>query len=307
VKGIGKIAFQNSAGFLRVMDGIEPLDSTIVHPEKYSLVKSLLNLLCSPSPSPVAPPPPPPLVPSSDSNEIDLPVRKKAKKVASRSSRRNELPLMTNIELQNVLFSSELRQKSVECNWTDLSLRLGEEIDSLKLLTTWVSDPFYSSTSGVDLRGVKGVAPLLTKKCLLSPQDYQPGHRVRGVVRNITSFGAFVDIGAKEDALMHRSKYGLRRGPKGFVIGEAIFCRVLPIDAERAKISLEFLEEVEQGQGQRQRLTPAAADASADQQSVLTSVVSRTEQKGTEILSSDQTGGTVSAKKRRRPSSVSST
>jgi protein Tex len=230
VKGIGRIAFQNSAGFLRVMDGIEPLDSTIVHPEKYSIVKSLLTLVSAPVPS------------DSDSPAPAPPPEKKTRK---KTSSRTNPPLLPNSQLHSLLFSQQLRHNFLHCNWVDLSLRLNEEMESLKLLSKWISDPFYNSTSDMDLRGMKGVAPLLTKKCLLSPQDYQQGLRVRGVVRNITSFGAFVDIGAKEDALMHRTKYGSRHY-SGFVIGEVIFCRVLAIDPDRGKISLVLAEEGEE-------------------------------------------------------------
>lgn len=45
VSGLGPKAFQNCAGFLRIIDGVEPLDNTAVHPESYEIAKSLLSLV----------------------------------------------------------------------------------------------------------------------------------------------------------------------------------------------------------------------------------------------------------------------
>lgn len=39
VSGIGKVTYQQCAGFLKVLGGPEPLDSTIIHPESYSVAK----------------------------------------------------------------------------------------------------------------------------------------------------------------------------------------------------------------------------------------------------------------------------
>lgn len=40
VPGIGKITYQQCAGFLKVIGGSEPLDATIIHPESYDLAKA---------------------------------------------------------------------------------------------------------------------------------------------------------------------------------------------------------------------------------------------------------------------------
>lgn len=227
VKGIGKISYQNAAGFLRIMDGDEPLDSTIVHPEKYSVLKSLLSLIISSPPStPLA------------SESTLLP--KKRKKPSSQSGAGR---LLSNEEIKQLLFTQQLRDQFRHCNWSDLSSQLQEDIDSLKLLSRWITDPLFNASHDLDLRGRKGIPPYLARKCLLSPEDYQPGLIVQGIVRNITSFGTFVDIGAEEDGFLHKSKYG-SRGVGGFVIGEMIHCQVLLIDKERGgKISLGLIED----------------------------------------------------------------
>jgi transcriptional accessory protein Tex/SPT6 len=215
------------------MNGVEPLDSTIVHPEKYSVLKSLLSLVTSP--------------PSSSSSPSRLlseskSLTKKRKKTSS-SSGPGPGRQLSNEEIKQLLFTQQLRDRFLHCHWPDLSSQLEEDIDTLKLLSRWITDPLFNSSHDLDLRGRKGIPPLLARKCLLSPEDYQPGLVVQGIVRNITSFGTFLDIGAEEDGFLHRSKYG-SRSQSGFVIGEVIRCEVLLIDRERGgKISLRLMEE----------------------------------------------------------------
>ena len=212
------------------MDGVEPLDSTIVHPEKYCVLKSLLSLITSSPPStPLA----------SESAALS----KKRKKPSSQSFPSGAGRLLSNEEIKQLLFTQQLRDQFRHCNWSDLSSQLQEDVDSLKLLSRWITDPLFNASHDLDIRGRKGIPPHLARKCLLSPEDYQPGLVVQGIVRNITSFGTFVDIGAEEDGFLHRSKYG-SRDVGGFVIGEMIRCQVLLIDKERGgKISLGLIED----------------------------------------------------------------
>jgi uncharacterized protein len=210
VKGIGKIAYQNAAGFLRVMDGDEPLDTTIVHPEKYDATKSLLYYVLFGSPE--------------GGGEI---TEKPKKKKSARSQ-----PLISNQQIKEVLFSQRLRAQLELCNWTFLSVLLNESVETLHLISKWISDPLFNAVDNSDIRGIKGIPPVLTRRSILAPTDFHIGLIVKGTVRNITSFGTFVDIGAEEDALLHRSQYGPRKDI-GFVIGEMITCQIINIDAER--------------------------------------------------------------------------
>jgi protein Tex len=70
---------------------------------------------------------------------------------------------------------------------------------------------------------------------VLSLDDLLPGLQLKGTVRNVVDFGAFVDIGVKQDGLLHRSQW-----PRGTVltVGDVIDVEVLAVERERGRISL---------------------------------------------------------------------
>jgi len=77
-------------------------------------------------------------------------------------------------------------------------------------------------------------APML-RSDVLSLDDLQPGLRLKGTVRNVVDFGAFVDIGVKQDGLLHRTRL-----PRGLVLspGDVIEVEISSVDKERSRISL---------------------------------------------------------------------
>ncbi|MCI0485810.1 MAG: RNA-binding transcriptional accessory protein [Blastocatellia bacterium] len=81
-------------------------------------------------------------------------------------------------------------------------------------------------------------APIL-RSDVLSMEDLQPGMRLSGTVRNVVDFGAFVDIGVKQDGLLHRSQM-----PRGATlgVGDIIEVAILQVEPERGRISLGWVE-----------------------------------------------------------------
>jgi uncharacterized protein len=77
-------------------------------------------------------------------------------------------------------------------------------------------------------------APIL-RSDVLSMGDLQPGMRLKGTVRNVVDFGAFIDIGVKQDGLLHRSQIP-RYQQLG--VGDVVAIEILKVDAERGRISL---------------------------------------------------------------------
>jgi uncharacterized protein len=61
--------------------------------------------------------------------------------------------------------------------------------------------------------------------------------RLMGTVRNVVDFGAFVDIGVKQDGLLHRSQ--LPRGT-ALHVGETVAVEVLRIEPERGRVALTW-------------------------------------------------------------------
>jgi len=77
-------------------------------------------------------------------------------------------------------------------------------------------------------------APIL-RSDVLSLDDLSVGMVLKGTVRNVVDFGAFIDIGVKQDGLLHRSQI-----PQGTVlkVGDILRLEILKIEAERGRISL---------------------------------------------------------------------
>ena len=68
--------------------------------------------------------------------------------------------------------------------------------------------------------------------------DLQRGMRLNGTVRNVVDFGAFVDIGVKQDGLLHRSQI-----PRGHTlsVGDIVQVEILSVETERGRISLGWV------------------------------------------------------------------
>ncbi|MNY44236.1 30S ribosomal protein S1 [compost metagenome] len=76
---------------------------------------------------------------------------------------------------------------------------------------------------------------------MLKLEDLKPGMRLMGTVRNVVDFGAFVDIGVKNDGLVHVSELSDRfvRNPLEVVgVGDVVEVEVLDVDRQRARVSL---------------------------------------------------------------------
>ena len=87
-------------------------------------------------------------------------------------------------------------------------------------------------------------APVL-RSDVLSMEDLVPGMKLRGTVRNIVDFGAFVDIGVHQDGLVHISKLSRRfvRHPLEVVsVGDVVEVTVLSVDLRKKRISLSMVE-----------------------------------------------------------------
>jgi len=66
-------------------------------------------------------------------------------------------------------------------------------------------------------------------------EDLATGMRLKGTVRNVVDFGAFVDIGVKQDGLLHRTQIPAGAGLK---VGDVIDIEIKNVEIERGRISL---------------------------------------------------------------------
>ncbi|MDX1687308.1 MAG: S1 RNA-binding domain-containing protein, partial [Candidatus Promineifilaceae bacterium] len=81
--------------------------------------------------------------------------------------------------------------------------------------------------------------PPILRSDVLSMDDLRPGMRLKGTVRNVVDFGAFIDVGVKEDGLLHRSQ---KPREVELTVGDVVEVTILKVEPERGRISLGWPE-----------------------------------------------------------------
>lgn len=185
VKRLGQKAYEQCAGFLRVMESKEPLDNTSVHPESYEAAGNLIKIL--------------------GYTKEDL----KDKNLNDINERVNERGFNNLVD---------------ELKIGELTLK-----DIIKELQKPGRDPREDMPKPILKTGV------------IDLKDLSPGMELMGTVRNVSDFGAFVDIGVHQDGLVHKSQMANRfvKHPLDIVkVGDVIKVRIMEVDEKRKRISL---------------------------------------------------------------------
>ncbi|MEG0513941.1 MAG: S1 RNA-binding domain-containing protein, partial [Clostridia bacterium] len=94
---------------------------------------------------------------------------------------------------------------------------------------------------GRDIRD-SGIKPIL-RTDVMKIDDLEEGMELTGTVRNVVDFGAFVDIGIKNDGLVHISKISKRRiktPADVLTVGDIVKVKVIGIDMDKGKVSLSM-------------------------------------------------------------------
>ena len=186
VKRLGAKTFEQSIGFLRIVDGSEPLDNTSIHPESYDVTYELLTVL------------------NFDINDLGIDKLK--------------------TELSNINTNQIAEQLNVGVPTLE---------DIIKSLMAPNRDPRDEFET-----------PIL-KSDVLSIEDLKEGMKLSGTVRNVVDFGAFVDIGVKQDGLVHVSKLSKKfvKNPMDVVsVGDIVEVWILDIDKNKGKVSLTMID-----------------------------------------------------------------
>ena len=188
VPKLGKSAFEQCAGFIRVFDGKNPLETTAVHPESYEVAEKLLNKI--------------------GYDKEDLKDKNKLK---------------------------EIKEKLANVNIANTAKELGIGEMTLKDIIDELSKP------GRDPRD-EMPKPIL-RADVLKFEDLIEGQVLTGTVRNVTDFGAFVDVGVKHDGLVHISEMSnsFVKNPSDIVaVGDIVKVKVIGIDKDRQKVKLSM-------------------------------------------------------------------
>ncbi len=183
VPKLGPKAFEQCAGFLRIMKGDNPLDTTSVHPESYEAAMKLLTSLGY-----------------SPEDITGGGLKGISKKVL------------------------HLKETAEELGVGELTLK-----DIVQELEKPARDPRDEMPK-----------PVL-RSDVLDMKDLTPGMVLKGTVRNIMDFGAFVDIGVHQDGLVHISQMSDKyiKHPLDLVkVGDIVEVKVLSVDVQKKRISL---------------------------------------------------------------------
>lgn len=129
--------------------------------------------------------------------------------------------------------TGNIRQKLKAVNIEDMAGRVGAGVPTLKDIIENLTRP------GRDPR--EELPPPVFRTDVLKLEDLKPGMELKGTVRNVVDFGAFVDIGVKVDGLVHRSQISdrfINHPMEAVSVGDITMVRVLAVDAERGRVSL---------------------------------------------------------------------
>nr|WP_125566968.1 Tex family protein [Companilactobacillus insicii] len=142
----------------------------------------------------------------------------------------------------DMIGTDEIHQSLMKLNKHEWSQKLGIGEETLADIIDGLSKP------GRDLRDSMP-APLL-RQDVLSISDLKPGMELQGTIRNVIDFGAFVDIGVKQDGLVHISQMADRyvSDPSTMVtIGDIVTVWVLSVDENRNRIQLTMRKDHRNG------------------------------------------------------------
>ncbi|EEM85757.1 MULTISPECIES: Tex family protein [Bacillus] len=182
---LGAKTYEQCIGFLRILEGANPLDRTGIHPEQYKNVELLLNSL------------------GLSIDDVGQP------------------------QLQKRLEEVEISKLSQETGVGEPTL-----VDIIDALIS-------------PERDMRDELPKpLLKKGILKLEDLKRGMELEGTVRNVVDFGAFVDVGVKQDGLVHISKLSKQfvKHPLDVVsVGQIVKVWVDDIDTKKGRVALSML------------------------------------------------------------------
>ena len=182
---LGAKTYEQCIGFLRIIEGEEPLDRTGIHPETYGDVKKLLK--------------------KAEVKETELGTEK----------------------VKEALKHISLPEISEELRIGELTLK-----DIIEALVRPERDPRDELPK-----------PLL-RQDILKLEDLAKGIQLEGTVRNVVDFGAFIDIGVKQDGLVHISKLTNRyvKHPLDVVsVGDLVNVWVEDVDMKKGRVALTMI------------------------------------------------------------------
>ncbi len=183
VKRLGEKVYEQAAGFLRIPNGVNPLDNSAVHPERYSLVKNI----------------------AAD----------------------------TGVSVEDLIGNKEKIDSIKIEKYVNDSVGLPTLSDIMQELAKPGRDPR------------SGIKVFEFAADIHSIEDLKVGAEIPGIITNITNFGAFVDIGIKENGLIHISNMAEKfiSDPNEIVkLHQHVVVSVIDVELKKKRIQLKLIK-----------------------------------------------------------------
>jgi uncharacterized protein len=278
VPGIGEASFVQAAGFLKIIGGENPLDTTWIHPESYAAAQQVLEKLDSsvselvartapveaPPAEQVLPQPAPEIAAPSESPTEVAASTDPITEAAAPTDSTTEATAPTDPPTEAAAApaaSAEPIAQSVSASSADAgsaapdvkssngrkalaervsSVDVDRLADELAIGKLLLQDILSALIRpGRDPRD--DLPPPVFRRGILKLEDLKPGMELAGTVLNVVDFGAFVDIGLSDSGLVHISRLADRyvRDPHEVVgVGDVLKVWVVDVDKQRRRVSL---------------------------------------------------------------------
>ena len=223
VAKLGEKTFNQCAGFMRISDGKNPLDSTSVHPESYKAAEAMLEKLGIDKAQ----------LGRGGVAELDDRIWDHYGETAKKEqpkTRAKGLGALAQLTAQDKKPKRNMK-KAVEKMAQELEIGVPTLTDIIEEVKKPGRDPREDAPAVIFRNDVR------------SFDDLKVDMELEGTVRNVVDFGAFVDIGVKNDGLVHISEMSSKyiKHPMDVVsVGDTVKVRIIKIDPEKQKIGLSM-------------------------------------------------------------------
>ena len=249
VAKLGPKAYQQCAGFLRIQDGDNPLDATSVHPESYDAADALLDEIG---------------LTMEDVKKIQAEIAKQPKKVKEKKQEPKKKKKDFVVKNTNTAFGAALAKAFSDGAKLEVSEQNNsrKDKDTAVVVSNGIAAKIKDKKAMAEKLGIGEITlddivkelekpardprdemPLpILRTDVLEMKDLKEGMILKGTVRNVIDFGAFVDIGVHQDGLVHISELSDKKFVKHPLdvvsVGDIVDVKVMSVDLKKQRIQL---------------------------------------------------------------------
>ena len=250
VAKLGPKAYEQCAGFMRIIGGDNPLDETSVHPESYEAAQKLLEKLGLTMED----------VKAAWKQSVSAPAKKEDKPKKQEKKKKQPQVVIKNKNsamgaalmqaLAGANLSGEEMAEETTVQKADEPVNVGNLEKRIKNKKQMAEELGIGEMTLTDIlkelekpaRDPRADMPLpILRSDVLDMKDLKPGMVLKGTVRNVIDFGVFVDIGVHQDGLVHISQITdrfIKHPLEAVSVGDIVDVEVMSVDAQKKRIAL---------------------------------------------------------------------